>query len=220
MMRHRDLLTATILLFMACSGTESYAATVNGFGNGGFETAGTSTPAEAWRAAAQGYTISNDARSGAFSAQLMSPQTNSAVMLQNSVDDAMMPSLTPGDTPMLSFWAKGFAGTTGNVLFALRYLDSNGAIVFDSGIQEFHNSINTATWTEITYSGGVVPMNAESAFIEFSHAIGPIDNATTFGGTVLVDDVFLGVALAVPEPGSCAALAFGCLALLTRRTRR
>jgi hypothetical protein len=150
------------------------AAVMNGFQNGGFETAGGATPALAWRTAASGYTLSTDAHSGAFSAQLMSPQLNAAVMLQNSFDDGGQPSLIAGDTPELRFWAKGFAGTTGNVLFALRYLDANGIILSNSGNQFFQTSINPSTWVEINYNLGVVPAGAQSALIEFSQGIGPI----------------------------------------------
>jgi hypothetical protein len=170
------------------------AATMNGFANGGFETVGTTTPAEAWNGAAAGYTRSSDARTGNFSAQLMSPQLSAAVVLQNSVDQGGMPPLTEGDTPTLSFWAKGFAGTTGNVLFALRYLDNVGNILADSQNQRFETLINESTWTEITYTSGPVPAGATAAFIEFSQGLGPINpDLQQFGGTVLIDDVYLGV---------------------------
>jgi hypothetical protein len=203
-----------IIAGLVCSSAN--ADIVNGFANGGFELSGASTPAAAWINAAEGYTRSTDARTGEFSAQLMSPSTNAAVMLQNSTVDGMLPALIEGDQPLLSFWAKGFAGTTGNVLFALRYLDSNGIILSSSGEQFFQTSINTSTWTEITYDLGVVPVGAETAFIEFSQAIGPIDD-NNLAGTVLIDDVFLGVT-AVPEPSVFASLvALGILASARRR---
>jgi hypothetical protein len=161
------------------------------FANGGFETAGTTTPADAWLSAAGGYTRNtSDSRSGGASAQLSSPAFNAAVMLQNSVEQGLRPALVVGSTPVLRFWAKGTAGGTGNVLFALRYLDAVGNIKANSGNQFFESRINTTTWTQISYSLGPVPAGAVAAFIEFSQAIGPID-ATNPAGKVLIDDLSL-----------------------------
>lgn len=206
------------LLVVSWMSTSASAAIVNGFANGGLEIVGTTSPAESWLVAASGYTLSTDARTGNFAAQLSSPELNAAVMLQNSVDDGLRASLTAGDTPELSFWAKGFAGSTGNASFALRYLDGNGVILRDSGLQFFHTSINPNTWTEITFVAETVPAEADAAFIEFSQAIGPI-NANNLAGTVLVDDVFLGVQ-AVPEPTSTGLLVLGCIAIARRRCSR
>lgn len=210
-----------IAAIVACSAvclTNASAATVNGFANGGFELAGTTTPAESWIVAAEGYTLTTDARTGNFAAQLMSPTTNAAVFLQNSVNDGLMAPLIEGDNPLLSFWSKGFAGTTGNVLFGLRYLASNGVILSNGG-RQFQSEINPTTWTEITFDLGAVPAGAESAFIEFSQAIGPIDGVNNLAGTVLIDDVRLSVA-AVPEPGSCFAIAIGVAGFVRYRRRR
>ena len=142
------------------------ATTTNGFANGGFETAGTTTAAASWLQAASGYTRSSDAHSGLFSAQLASAAFNAAVMLQNSIEQGGLPALTVGDTPTLSFWAKGNAGGTGNVLFALRYLDGVGNILANSNNQFFQGAINTSSWSQITYNLGAVPVGATAAFIE------------------------------------------------------
>ena len=168
------------------------AAPVELFANGGFETPGASTPANAWLAAASGYSLSSDAHSGQFSAQLSSVAFNAAVMLQNSKDQGLRPDLTVGTSPTLTFWAKGTAGGTGNVLFALRYLDGNGNIKLNSGNRFFQALINPTTWTKITYTLGVVPVGATAAFIEFSQAIGPIDGSNP-AGVVLIDDLSLQV---------------------------
>jgi hypothetical protein len=209
---------------LALCGGVAQAVTTNGFANGGFEDAGMSTPAESWLGAASGYTRSSDAHTGSFSAQLMSPQFNAAIFLQNSIEQGGMPPLMAGDTPEFSFWAKGTAGTTGNVLFALRYLDDTGNIKADSLNQFFQGSINTSTWTQITYNLGAVPAGATAAFVEFSQAIGPIGMGPAgenfLAGQVLIDDVYLGVT-AIPEPGTYALMLAGMavVAGLARRRR-
>ena len=170
--------------------TQSFTSAIEYFANGGFETIGVTTPAFGWLNAAAGYSRSTDARSGGFSAQLASPAFNAAVMLQNSVDQGARPALTVGQSPTLTFWAKGNAGGTGNVLFALRYLDGIGNIKANSGNVFFQGQINATTWTKITYNLGPVPAGASAAFIEFSQGIGPID-ATFPAGLVLIDDLSL-----------------------------
>jgi hypothetical protein len=141
-------------------------------------------------------------------------------MLQNSKEQGGLPDLTVGDTPELSFWAKGFAGTTGNVLFALRYLDGTGNILASSGNVFFQGLINETTWTEIKYNLGAVPTGATAAFIEFSQGIGPIDPPGLLPGKVLIDDLYLGVA-AIPEPGTYALFlaGLGVVGSLARRRR-
>lgn len=210
------LAAAAVLAFGAGA---AQAATTNGFANGGFEMVGATTPAASWLQAANGYTLSTDAHTGSFSAQLSSAAFGAAVMLQNSVEQGGLPALTVGDVPTLSFWAKGFAGGTGNVLFALRYLDDVGNVKANSLNQFFQASINPNTWTQITYTlAGGVPVGATAAFIEFSQGIGPIDMGNP-AGTVLIDDLYLGVAAAVPEPGTYAMLLAG-LALVAGVARR
>lgn len=202
-----------------CAGA-AQAATTNGFANGGFEIVGTSTPAESWLAAASGYSLSTEARTGSYSAQLMSVAFNAAVMLQNSIEQGGLPPLTVGDSPTLSFWAKGQAGGTGNVLFALRYLDGTGNILANSMNQFFQGQINTTSWSQITYNLGAVPVGATAAFIEFSQAIGPIEEPGLPAGRVLIDDLYLGVT-AVPEPGTYAMMLAGLagVGFLARRRR-
>lgn len=208
-----------------CAGA-AQADTTNGFANGGFETVGMDTPALAWLTAASGYTLSDDARSGSFSAQLASPAFNAAVMLQNSIEQGELPPLTVGDTPELSFWAKGSAGGTGNVLFALRYLDGIGNILANSGNQFFQASINQEEWSEITYNLGAVPAGATAAFIEFSQGIGPIEEGLP-AGKVLIDDLYLGVFTEgevvpppIPEPETYALMLLGLAAVGVAARRR
>jgi hypothetical protein len=137
-------------------------------------------------------------------------------MLQNSIEQGGLPPLVEGDTPTLTFFAKGFAGTTGNVLFALRYLDGVGNILANSGNQFFQGLINETTWTEITYNLGAVPVGATAAFIEFSQALGPTEavDPTCIGclpGLVLIDDVNLSV---IPVPAAVWLFGSGLLGLV------
>ena len=208
------------IMATALAAVGAQAQTTNGFANGGFETVGVTTPAASWLQAAGGYTLSADAHSGSSSAQLMSPAFNAAVMLQNSIEQGGLPPLTAGDTPTFSFWAKGTAGGTGNVLFALRYLDGIGNILANSTNQFFQGSINTTSWSQITYNLGAVPVGAVAAFVEFSQGIGPID-AGNPAGKVLIDDLYLGVVTPVPEPESYAMMlaGLGGLGFLIRRRR-
>lgn len=211
-------LSITAAALALCAGA-AQAITVNGFANGGFESVGVSTPAASWLQAASGYSLSTDARTGAYSAQLASPAFNAAVMLQNSIEQGGLPALTEGDTPTLSFWAKGSAGGTGNVLFALRFLDGVGNIKANSGNQFFQGLINPNTWTEITYNAiGAVPVGATAAFIEFSQGIGPIEPGLP-AGQVLIDDLYLGVT-AVPEPSSYALMLVGLVGVASIARRR
>ncbi|TWU49159.1 PEP-CTERM sorting domain-containing protein [Rubripirellula reticaptiva] len=220
-MKKKMLMTFAVIVSVAFLGDSINAATVNGFANGGFETPGVGTPAESWPSAAAGYTLSSDSHTGSFAAQLASPELNAAVILQNSIEQGGLPPLTPGDHPILTFQSKGFAGTTGNALFALRYLDQSGAILASSGNQFFQNLINPNTWTEISFDLGVVPAGADAAFIEFSQGIGPIDPGNgLLAGLVLIDNVNLSVVSAVPEPTSVAMLGLCGFGMIVRRRRR
>ena len=128
------------------------AQAANGFANGGFETSavplGAQGPAADWLNGASGYTLDTvaaDAHSGSNSLVLASPALNAAIAVQNSVKDGGLGPLIVGDTPILSFWAKGTAGATGNATFQLQYLDAIGNILYNSLSQSFGNLINTSS---------------------------------------------------------------------------
>ena len=224
-MLFKSLSIAAAAAMALCAGV-AQAATTNGFANGGFETAGTTTPAASWLGAAAGYTLSSDAHSGSYAAQLMSPAFNAAIMLQNSVDQGGLAALTAGDTPVLSFWAKGTAGATGSLTYALRFLDSIGNILYTSNNQNFGGAINTSAYTKITFNAGAVPVGATAAFLEFSQAIGPTGvgpaGENWFAGKVVIDDLNLAVAAPVPEPESYAMMLAGLVVVgaIVRRRRR
>ena len=221
-MNFKSLTLTAAAAIVLCSGA-AQAATTNGFANGGFETVGTTTPAASWLKGASGYSLSTDAHTGSFSAQLASVEFNAAVMLQNSIEQGNLPALTVGDSPTFSFWAKGNAGGTGNVLFALRYLDGIGNILANSKNQFFQSSINTTSWTQISYNLGAVPVGATAAFVEFSQGIGPID-AGNPAGKVLIDDINLAVVSVtpVPEPSTYAMFlaGLGVVGFMVKRRRQ
>lgn len=205
------------------------AVTVNGFANGGFENSTGITPlppggvtsfAANWLSAPTGFpvTLSTDARTGAYSALLRVPTGfGGATMFQNSMDHGQLPALTTGDAPMLSFWAKGDASTTGNVGFNLRYLDGVGNILSNQSGNQFQNAINAISWTQITLQGNVVPVGAVAAFLEMTTAVGPILDGRP--NAVLIDDLYFGVT-AVPEPGTYALLLAGLAGIGTLVRRR
>lgn len=214
---------------MAFTAHAAHAVTVNGFANGGFENTvsinplppgGVTSFAGNWLSAPTGFavTLSNDAHTGLHSALLSVPTGfGGATMFQNSMDHGQLPALTAGDRPVLSFWAKGDASTTGNVGFNLRYLDGVGNIMNNQSGNQFQNAINTSTWTQITLQGNVVPVGAVAAFLEMTTAVGPILDGRP--NAVLIDDLYFGVT-AVPEPGTYALLLAGLAgigALVRRR---
>ena len=206
------------------------AQTVNGFSNGGFEmgatAAGNQGPADDWLRFNSGYTRSTDARTGSFAAQLASGPQSAAILVQNSIDQGGLAPLVAGDTPTFSFWAKGFAGSTGNVLYALRYLDGTGNILASSNNVFFQAALNTTSYTQFTNNLGAVPVGAVAAFVEFSQGIGPIGTGPAgevwLPGLVLIDDVYLGVAAPVPEASTYAMMlaGLGVVGSIVRRRRR
>lgn len=223
--------TATVTLLGLAPGA-AQASTTNGFANGGFENTvpfsplpagGVTSFAASWLSAPTGNPVllSNDAHTGLHSALLSVPGGfGGSTLFQNSIDHGGLPPLTVGDTPTLSFWAKGDVSTTGNVLFSLRYLGATGAILSNQSNNFFQAAINTTTWSQISLVGNVVPVGATAAFLEINTAVGPLLDGRT--NAVLIDDISLGVvAAAVPEPSTYAMwlAGVGCLNFLRRRAK-
>lgn len=222
-MKFKSLSIATATAVLLFSGA-SQAQLVNGFANGGFETGPSSTApppggsgffAEGWLFAPTGNPVqlnTNPANSfsGNNSANLTVPTGfGGSTLFQNSIDHgglAPLTSLNVGETPMLSFWAKGDASTTGNALFSLRYLDGIGNILGNSGNIFFHTQINPTTFTQIMFQGAAIPAGTLALFLEMNTAVGPLlDNRPN---SIFVDDISFQIT-PIPEPGTYALLLAG-----------
>lgn len=211
------------------------AAQANGFANGGFEMANTmpNPPggvtffAEGWLAAPTGNPAmwsTAEQNSGTHSALLTVPNGGGgSTLFQNSVDHGSLPELTEanvGDTPMLSFFAKGDVSTTGNVLFSLRYLSGTGAILHNHGNVFFQNQINTSTWSQITFQGVAIPTGTKALFVEMNTAVGPLLDGRS--NAVYIDDISVsGLTAPIPEPETYALMLAGLVGVgaMVRRRR-
>ena len=234
-------LKKTIALSLAAAAAAGFAVGAqaqNLIANGGFESAQAiyavgSQPAAGLQGA--GYwltpggssaaTLSNDAHSGLHSASVTCAQLCGSTLFGNSADNGGL-TLNPanwGTSPTFSFWAKGQTGTTGNLTWALRFLDATGNILAGTTGQNL-NSVNPNTWTQFS-TALAIPVNTVGVFFETTFAIGPVGvvNGTNFtGGGFLVDDISLqSTVTAVPEPESYAMLmaGLGGIGFLIRRRR-
>ena len=228
-MHHLKATLATFLL--AGLAGAAGATTTNGIGNGSFETPPNGDAgyfAAYWQAAPTGNPalLSNQAHTGAHSALLTVPNGfGASTLFQDTAwigAAGQLTSANVGDTPVLSFWAKGDVSTTGNILFAVRYLGPGG-ILADSGNQFFQGAINASGWTQINFQAAAIPTGATSIFLEMNTAVGPLLDGRP--NAVYIDDIqFTLTTAAVPEPGSYALLLAGLVAIsavgaITRRRR-
>ena len=233
-------LKKTIAISLAAAAVAGFAVSAqaaNGIANGGFESAPAiftvgSQPGPGGQGV--GYwltqggsgaaTLSTDAHSGNYSASVTCPQLCGSTLFGNSSDNGGL-SLDPanwGTSPTFSFWAKGTVGTTGNLTYALRYLDAVGNILAGT-LGQTLNTVSATQWTQFTNSGLVIPKGTTAVFFETTFAIGPvgINNPPFTGGGFLIDDINLTVT-AVPEPESYAMFmaGLGGLGFLIRRRRQ
>jgi hypothetical protein len=221
------------LTFAACAGlalagmaASADAAATNGFANGGFEIAATdaSQVAAGWLTAPTGNPVlwSTDAHTGSHAALLTVPNGfGASTLFQDS--QGKLPALTAanvGDTPLLTFWAKGDVGTTGNANFWLRYMGAGG-ILLDSGAQSFGDRLNLADWTRMTFQGAAIPAGTTSVMLEINTAVGPLLDGRA--NALVVDDIDLALTTAapVPEPSGYALLLAGLASVgaIARRRR-
>ena len=101
------------------------------------------------------------------------PQLCGSTLFGNSVDNGGKAAVNPalwGTSPTFSFWAKGTVGTTGNLTYALRYLDAVGNILGQSN--KSLNTVNATAWTQFSTSIPI-PSGTTAVFFETTFAIGP-----------------------------------------------
>lgn len=210
---------ATLLL----AGTAS-AATTNGVANGGFETVNSANQPVGWIGADSAPpTLSSVAHSGSHSMLLSVPGGfGGSGLLQDSVVHGGLAALTAanvGDTPVLSFWAKGDVSPTGNVKFGLSYMGDSG-VLYDSGLQFFQNDINASGWTQISFQAAAIPVGTKAVYLLLNTAVGPLLDGRV--NAVYIDDVQLTLhTAAVPEPETYALLlaGLGVVGAIARRRR-
>ena len=227
----KSLSSLALATFALCAGS----AQAQGFANGGFETGnGAGNPpggaaffAQGWLAAPTGNPAmwsTADAHAGTHSALLTVPGGfGGSTLFQNSIDHGGLPALTAanvGNTPMLSFWAKGDVSTTGNVLFAVRYLDNIGNILNGNGGNHFfQNQINTSTWSQISFQLNAIPVGTKALFLEMNTAVGPLLDGRS--NAVFIDDISVsGLTAPVPEPETYALMLAGLAAVGAMVRRR
>lgn len=191
----------------------STVASANILANGGFEL-GTGANAANWQElqVAPQRVVGPGARTGDAFMQYNTPLVSASVLLQNSVADGGGPDLTAGPGYILSFWAKGTIGTTGNLNFSMRYLNSNGNIQAGGNAQGiiFPNQISATEYRQFGVTGGAFLASSNAVFVEIVGANGGE------GGNVSVsiDDVSV---VAIPEPAAMGLLAPAGLLLARRR---
>ena len=186
----------------------TFTVGVNLIANGGFESApqiyvagtqpgpGVSVGAGYWLTnGANAVTVSSDAHTGSFSASLTCSALCASNLYGNSSDNGGL-TLDPakiGTSPVLTFWIKGSPGTTGNINYSLRYLNSTGAILGQSAIVT--NTNTYASWTQLSISAGAIPVGTTAVFFEANYALGPVgvqpSGLVFTSGGYLIDDIQL-----------------------------
>jgi hypothetical protein len=226
---------------LALCGVAAQAQTT-GLLNGGFEVApnGPGEFADGWQSANGVTRSSAQAHSGSYSAlfTILDGNPGGTGLFQNSIDHGGLLPVDPlnwGTAPTLSFWIKGNTSETGNLNYALRYLDGIGNILNSGSASAvtLWTGNSERDWTQITRSPNtVIPVNTAAVFLEMTLAAGPSGTFPGCGPTgsfcnwgtpqVYLDDVSLNLAFpvaAVPEPESYALMLAG-LAIVGGIVRR
>lgn len=206
-----------------CLAGAAGAATTNGIANGGFEVVNGNQPVGWVGADSSAPVLSNDAHSGAHAMLLSVPGGfGGSGMLQDSVAHGGLAALTAanvGDTPVLSFWAKGDVSPTGNAKFGLSYIGDSG-VLYDSGLQFFHGDLSNSTWKQFSFQAAAIPAGAKAVYLLINTAVGALEGGRV--NAVYIDDVQLTLTTApVPEPETYALLiaGLGVVAAVARRRR-
>lgn len=168
--------------------------------NGGFETVDPVVPglAKGWLGSPRYARDCTVAHAGGCSARLESPAFNADGVEQNTGKDGGSAPLPSGSIPTLSFWAKGFGGSTGDFKYRFAYLDGVGNIKYDSGFISVAAQLDQTTWKKFSLTGPAVSQAGLAAFIQFYQPIGPIGPGPAgenwLKGQVYVDDVSVQIA--------------------------
>jgi len=194
--------------------------------NGGFEF-GTGTDSDSWQELAGGAagTVSqrttSNPFSGDFSHFISAVGANgmgaSAGITQNT-QFVGLDSLAAGSSLQLSFAALTNFGPGGVGFYALRILNANGAIVANTGLQQYGNG--SGQYTTYTSAALIVPEFAGgpndfyAAFIEIVAVAGAFPESFASAN---IDNVVL-TGTVIPAPGAMALLGLG--GLMAGRRRR
>ncbi|MBI1191117.1 MAG: hypothetical protein GC200_10610 [Tepidisphaera sp.] len=221
-MRYCSLLA---LALFGAAATSAMADVV--IANGGFENAGaTAADAEFWNAnfiptpGSDARRNFGNAATGGFCGYMVAVGNDlagsAAGFTQNSAAQAIG-SLQPGSSVSMTFSGNYTFGPGGVGFYALRILNSAGAIVADTTLQGiFSNTNGYQQFTSPTLNvpaAGVFPNDAFYAFVEFDVNAGAFNGSTA---QAYIDDVNVQGTL-VPAPATLAL--FGGLALAGRRRR-
>lgn len=203
---------ASFIVAVAASAALCSVSSASVIANGGFES-GVGSNAANWQElqVAPQRVVGPGARTGDAFMEFNTPLVSASVLLQNSVSDGGGADLTPGPGYVLSFWLKGTIGTTGNINYSMRYLNSVGGIIYNSGAQVITNAaLSSNEYRQFGVTGIAFPASANAVFIEIVGANGGE------GGPVSVslDDVSVNV---IPEPAAMGLLAPAALLLARRR---
>jgi len=184
------------MITLACSTVllaAGHASAINVIGNGGFEDEGFDGPTSAffWGRVAGGGPGTASSRSsaspiaGSYSQYIIAngapAMGATAGVTQNSFDSSGGISLAPGTTVRLSFDARGSAGPGGVGFYALRIVNTSGAIVADTGLNVYFpgasvTRYNTGTLTVPAL--GAAPNDGFFAFVEIVVAAGAFPEST------------------------------------------
>ncbi len=193
--------------------------------NGGFETVDPNNASLAfgWLSNQGGYTRqSAEVYAGSWAMQIQALRTSSASGAEqnNMKDGGVLTPLAVGGTPLLSFFAKGTSGTTGDLKVRMAYLDGIGNIKWDSGFQNFApGALSQTTWNQFSVQGPAVGLPDLAVFVQFNLGIGPVDPPNLTAGNVYIDNLSV---QAIPEPGTYALMLAGLagVGLFAKRRRR